>query len=71
MFTHVEKRQNKINFNSGHWSSKVSRSLLEANAGQVPTLKDTVPSFLATNVIVGLARCHMSHVSSKDKEGFL
>lgn len=66
-----EKRQDKINFNSGHLSPMSSRSCRgwwSTCTSPVLQAKDPAPSTWGADTGVGLARCHMAHMPKQNKE---
>lgn len=70
---YIKKSQSKISFSRGHPSIPANRSLLTASAGPLAfTLrsrtKGLIPSLEETNTILGLARCHVTHILSKIKK---
>lgn len=66
LFTHTEKKQNKISFSSGQWSLITSRSsLAESSACTISLVsqkKDHVPFPQETDLVVGLSRYHITHI---------
>ena len=68
-FTHIEKRQSKISFSSGHWSPWQEGPSLQPMQGHwfahtllVLQQKDPIPSCKSR-----LARCHMRHTLKQNK----
>ena len=68
---YIDKRQSKISLSSGCHSFMANGSLLAASRGQFAPLvlqwKETYPSSWRTDITVGLARCHVTHILGTDK----
>ena len=68
-FTHVTMAQSKITFSSWHQSPMAGRSLLAADAGPLActypscaTKQRTMPLTPREDIVVGLSRCHFTHI---------